>query len=247
MRQVQPRRAWIAVLATLILGLLAADVTVALLGLAEEDSPAPPPPGPPVPPRSLVAQAVARSVSIYRAPGATTPVHSLRNPNDNGAPLVFLVHDHRGDWLGVVLPVGLNGSTGWIRAGEVKLSQHGYRVVVELAAHRVTVFADATVVLTEPVGLGARDRPPPGDYYIKELLRPPDANGVYGMFAYGLSGFSNHVTDVGAGRGLVGIHGTNDASSLGRDVSLGSIHMSNAGISRLATFLPLGTPVHIRP
>jgi lipoprotein-anchoring transpeptidase ErfK/SrfK len=49
------------------------------------------------------------------------------------------------------------------------------------------------------------------------------------------------------GTGVVGIHGTNDPAGLGHDVSHGCIRMSNAGISRLAHLLPLGTPVDIHP
>ncbi|MDQ4133917.1 MAG: L,D-transpeptidase, partial [Actinomycetota bacterium] len=46
---------------------------------------------------------------------------------------------------------------------------------------------------------------------------------------------------------VVGIHGTNDPSGLGRSVSHGCIRMSNRGITALAKTLPLGTPVEIVP
>ena len=48
------------------------------------------------------------------------------------------------------------------------------------------------------------------------------------------------------GDGVIGIHGTNDASALGHDVSHGCIRMSNEGITKLARTLPLGVPVEIR-
>jgi lipoprotein-anchoring transpeptidase ErfK/SrfK len=79
------------------------------------------------------------------------------------------------------------------------------------------------------------------------LLQPPDPNGVYGAFAYGLSGFSNVLTSFAGGEGVVGIHGTNDPSSIGKDVSAGCIRMSNEGIKKLAARLPLGVPVEIKP
>ena len=53
--------------------------------------------------------------------------------------------------------------------------------------------------------------------------------------------------DFGGGDGQFGIHGTNDPSGLGRDVSHGCIRMSNAGITLLAQTLPLGVPVEILP
>ena len=110
------------------------------------------------------------------------------------------------------------------------------------------MYQGGTIVDVEPVGLGTRDTPTPGgSYYTKELLRPPNPNGPYGPFAYGLSGFSNVLTDFAGGDGVIGIHGTNDPSLLGHDVSHGCIRMSNAGITNLVSVLPLGVPVDIRP
>lgn len=68
---------------------------------------------------------------------------------------------------------------------------------------------------------------------------------MYGPYAYGLSGFSNVLTEFNGGYGVIGIHGTNDPSSIGRDVNQGCIRMSNTGITTLAAILPLGTPVEI--
>ncbi|MDP8993217.1 MAG: L,D-transpeptidase [Actinomycetota bacterium] len=243
------RRTWIAVLAGLTVLLLAANATALAVGLDDDEerpeaaAKPPPPPG-----KSIVAGAIGRRISIYAAPGAPAPSRSLSNPNENGAPLVFLVKERQGDWLHVLLPVRPNGSTGWIRASDVKLGQHSYRILIELSAHRITVFDGPNVLLSEPVGVGTRATPTPGgNYYIKELLRPPTPNGPYGTYAYGLSGFSNQLTSFAGGEGVIGIHGTNDPSSIGKDVSFGCIRMSNAGINKLAARLPLGTPVEIRP
>ena len=43
------------------------------------------------------------------------------------------------------------------------------------------------------------------------------------------------------------MHGTNDPSGLGKDVSAGCIRVDNDAITRLAAMLLLGTPVEIRP
>ncbi len=126
--------------------------------------------------------------------------------------------------------------------------------MVELGAHRITVFDGARVLLSEPIGVGTSDAPTPGGlYYTTALVRPDDAagrydpNGPYGAYAYPLSGFSEVLFDFGGGDGRIGIHGTNDPSSLGGDVSHGCIRMSNAAITTLTDLLPLGTPVVIRP
>jgi lipoprotein-anchoring transpeptidase ErfK/SrfK len=47
------------------------------------------------------------------------------------------------------------------------------------------------------------------------------------------------------GDAALGVHGNNDASVLGHDVTHGCIRMSNAKITYLAGILPLGTPVTI--
>jgi lipoprotein-anchoring transpeptidase ErfK/SrfK len=44
---------------------------------------------------------------------------------------------------------------------------------------------------------------------------------------------------------VLGLHGTGDPSSIGRDVSNGCIRMSNTGITKLAEILPLGVPIEI--
>jgi len=196
---------------------------------------------------STVAQAAGPRVGVYDSPTATTPTRTLANPQPSGAPLVFLVRETHGDWLQVLLPVRPNGSSGWVKAAEVRLTQHDYRILIELGAHRITVSEGATVIDQEPIGVGTRDTPTPGGlYYTKELLQPPDPSGPYGPYAYGLSGFSDVLPNFAGGEGVIGIHGTNDPSALGHDVSHGCIRMSNAGITKLAHMLPLGVPVEIR-
>jgi len=210
-------------------------------------APAPPPaPEPAPPPINVVATANHAKIDIFGAPQAATPVRTLSNPTESGAPLVFLVDAQQPGWLKVHLPVRPNGSMGWVRAGDVDLTQNNYRIKVELSSFRLTVWKGQETLLSEPVGIGAGATPTPGGkYYIKELLQPPNPNGVYGPYAYGLSGFSEVLTSFAGGPGVLGIHGTNDPSSVGHPVSYGCIRMSNASISALARILPLGVPVEI--
>ena len=203
---------------------------------------------------SVVAHALVPELAVYDAPGAAAAFRALANPQPSGAPLVVLVTEQRAGWLQVLLPIRPNGSTGWIRAEQVSLVTHDFRLVIELGAHRITAYQGREVLLSEPIGVGTRDAPTPGGlYYIKELFQPLDANGrlypngPYGPYAYGLSGFSEVLFDFAGGDGQFGIHGTNDPSGLGRDVSHGCIRMSNAGITLLAQTLPLGVPVDILP
>jgi len=102
------------------------------------------------------------------------------------------------------------------------------------------------VIANEPVGVGKTDSPTPGgEYYITVLIQPPRPDGLYGPFAFGLSGYSNVYQTFAGGNGAVGLHGTDNPAGLGKDVSAGCIRMSNETITRLASLLPLGTPVEI--
>ena len=205
-----------------------------------------PPPARPGGASSLVATATVASVDVYSSAGASAPASKLANPQPSGAPLVMLVREQQAGWAKVLLPVRPNGSSGWVKTDQVKITSTEYLILIGLGAHRITAFSGNSVVLDERIGLGAGGTPTPtGLFYIKELLQPPNPAGAYGPFAYGLSAFSNVLFSFGGGPGTVGIHGTNDPSSLGRNVSAGCIRMSNAGVTRLAKMLPLGVPVQI--
>jgi lipoprotein-anchoring transpeptidase ErfK/SrfK len=66
----------------------------------------------------------------------------------------------------------------------------------------------------------------------------------YGVFALGLSGHSDVLTEFGGGDGQIAIHGTNNPGDIGNDVSHGCVRVTNDAIERLSQ-LPLGTPVEI--
>lgn len=189
-----------------------------------------------------------KAVAVYDAPDAPAPKMQLSNPNSDGVERVFLVEHGQGSgWLNVSLPARPNGSTGWIKSDDVELKETYWRLRVELGAHRITVWNGADVVHTEPVGVGTAASPtPPGEYYITEALTVPSfQRSAYGPYAFGTSAHSDVYTTFGGGDGTVGIHGTGDPSSLGRDVSHGCIRLSNDGITSLIHQVPLGSPVQI--
>ncbi len=200
----------------------------------------------PAPPIAQVATAIARQVSVRDQPSGPT-VRTLANPSESGAPLTFLVTQQQGANLKVLLPTRPNGSTGWISAKVVTVAADPYRIVVQLGAHRLVAFIRNAFVLDAAIGVGTRTTPTPGGrYYIKELLKPSNPNGPYGPHAYGLSGFSNVITEFAGGDGVIGIHGTNESQLVGTDVSHGCIRLKNDDIEKLVPLLPLGTPVEIQ-
>lgn len=195
--------------------------------------------------RSVVATAIPSSVAVYEQPNGAVKT-TLSNPNENGAPLTFLQREAQQGWIRVLLPVRPNGAEGWVKAQDVRLTSHQFKIRVELAAHRLVVTEGTEVILDTPAGIGKGETPTPvGLFYTKELLEPPNPDTVYGKYAYGLSGFSNVLFEFAGADGVVGIHGTNDPTGLGKDVSHGCIRVSNEAITMLAQKLPLGVPVEI--
>jgi lipoprotein-anchoring transpeptidase ErfK/SrfK len=214
----------------------------------------PPPTSTAVPPGvSLVAQVTGPQIAVYASPHAAAPIKTLENPwllngaADRPVPQVFLVEAQRQDgWVQVLLAERPNGSTGWVRQSDVDIVQVPYRVQVNLGAHEIKVFQGTSTIYHGQVAIGAPSTPTPtGRSYIRVLLETPDPTSVYGPYAYGLSGYSDVLTEFNGGDGEIGLHGNNDASVLGTSVTAGCIRMDNEQISKLATLLPLGTPVGI--
>lgn len=198
---------------------------------------------------SIVARARGPSILVRRSP--STRSHAMRlMPRRLGRaklPLVLLVHRRRGAWLDVYLPTRPNLSRGWIRSRDVRLARDDFRVEIQLKRHRLVAWDGRRRIATEKIATGRSLTPTPtGTYFIADLIRPPDPNGFYGPYAFGLSAHSPILTSFEGGDGQVGIHGTNDPSVLGADVSHGCIRIRNTAITALAAVLPLGTPVRIR-
>ncbi|WP_431868058.1 L,D-transpeptidase family protein [Nocardiopsis eucommiae] len=193
-----------------------------------------------------IATALTDEIEVRSEPGGGEVVHTLASPNDFGADRAFLVQEDRGAWLEVLLPVRPNGSTGWIEADDVAITVTAYRVVVDMAEFSFTVTEGEEEVLSGPIGIGTGDNPtPPGEYYVTELLRPSDPDGEYGAFAFGLSGHSDTLESFAGGPGQLGLHGTDDESGLGGEVSHGCVRVSNDDVTWMAERLPIGTPVEI--
>jgi lipoprotein-anchoring transpeptidase ErfK/SrfK len=207
----------------------------------------------PEPERPEVAEAKEPSIDVYATATDAEPARQIVSGVDTSVdtiPIVFLVKEREegADRAEVFLPVRPNGSTGWVDVDDVTITSVPYRIEIGITAHRLQVFRDDEVILDEPVGVGRTDRPTPGGvYYLKELLQPPDPNGPYGTYAYGLSGFSNVLQSFNGGAGVIGIHGTNEPDKVGTDVSSGCIRLNNEAIERMVEEigLPLGTPVEI--
>lgn len=191
------------------------------------------------------------TVEVFTTPGGDSQA-SVPNRGEDGFPAVFLVRKLNVDgpddttWHEVWLPVRPNGSHGYVRGDDVSLSYHDYKLRVKLSDHRLQLFTAGQLTKEYRVGVGDDRTPTPGGtFYTKELLEPTNRGGPYGTHAFGLSGFSNTLTQFAGSDGVVGIHGTDQPASVGQDVSAGCIRMRNDDIDELARRLPLGVPVEI--
>lgn len=185
-----------------------------------------------------------------RRPWATAPrIARFPTVNAQGSEQVFPLLERTqtddGAWYQALLPIRPNGSTGWIPDRQLTLRRSDYRVDIDTSRLRLTVFRLCEPIGSYAIGIGTKDTPTPrGVFFLNSLLRPPPGS-IYGEFTYGLSAYSQVIRNWKGG-GIVGIHGTNDPTSIGKRVSHGCIRMRNADIRKLARTLPLGTLVTIR-
>lgn len=108
-----------------------------------------------------------------------------------------------------------------------------YRIIVDLSDRMLYLLDNNIVIKGYPVGIGKMlTHTPVGSYTI--INKAPNPGGPFGAYWMGLS------------RPHYGIHGTNDPSSIGHEVSHGCIRMRNEDVVQLAGIVPIGTSVTIR-
>jgi lipoprotein-anchoring transpeptidase ErfK/SrfK len=198
------------------------------------------------PPHAVSATTKGGPVQVYDLPnGAVQTTLSART--DYLQPRTFLVVEKSPDWLKVLLPMRPNNSTGWIRAVDVNLSDVPYEIHVNLGEHMLRMFKDGQEVLSSPVVIGSPRTPTPlGTFYITDPVDlKASPNGAYGAYALGLSGYSEVLFEFNGGPGQIAVHGTNNPSQVGQDISNGCVRVPNDIIVQIADQAPLGTPVII--
>jgi lipoprotein-anchoring transpeptidase ErfK/SrfK len=197
------------------------------------------------PATSHLTARTSSDLAVYARRGDAQPAATLVGSTEFGTTRVVLVTKRKGAWLKVLLPDRPNGSTGWIRASDVELRTVTDAVRVSLTERVLTWTRDGEVVLETPIAIGAPDTPTPaGRFYVTDLLDTPDG-GAYGPFAIGLSAHSETISEFAGSDGQIGLHGTSDPGSIGQAVSHGCVRVPNDVVTRLASDLPLGTPVTI--
>src|SRR4051812_13718770 len=179
-------------------------------------------------------------------------IKRLRTYTPDGTPeVVLLLNDYRRRdgrlWVRVRLPMRPNGRTGWVprsRLGGYRLTR--LSLTIDRGLQRATLYRRGKAVWRAPVGVGRPNWPtPPGRFYIRSRLLPLDTAGIYGIFAFGTSAYSNVLTDWPRG-GMVGVHGTDEPGLIPGRISHGCVRVRNSSMARLRAVVGLGTPVQIR-
>lgn len=109
-----------------------------------------------------------------------------------------------------------------------------YSITINTKGHLLTLFRDNAIFKTYKVAVGKPSTPTPkGTFRI--INRAVNPGGPFGARWLGLN----------APNGDYGIHGTNDPSSIGKDISNGCIRMYNNQVIELSSLVPIGTVVRI--
>jgi lipoprotein-anchoring transpeptidase ErfK/SrfK len=200
-------------------------------------------------PAVTATQKVPELTAYQDAAETSPPVTKLTDKTEYNIPRTYLVTDQtsRPGWLNVLLPIRPNGASGWIKASGVTLGTTDYEIRIEVGAHKLTLLKLGQPILESGVVVGADKTPtPPGRFYVTDPIDlHSQPNAGYGVFAIGISGYSNVLTSFKGGPGQLAVHGTNNPEQVGQNISNGCVRVPNDIIEKVAAQAPLGTPVTI--
>lgn len=197
----------------------------------------------PAPAPATVARFVSSVVPVYAQADDAHARFSLYATTELGTPRVMLTTAVQPDWVQVLLPLRPNGSVGWVRTVDVRLSTVPDRIDVDLATRTLTWSRDGQVLLRAPAAVGSAATPTPaGTFFVTDVL-PWDPSDGRGSWVLALNGHSDAYTTFEGGDARIAIHGTNDPSSIGNPVSNGCVRLAPEPLDELRSGVPLGTPV----
>ena len=165
-----------------------------------------------------------------------------------GSPSSLPVIGQRPGWFKIRLVTRPNGSTAWVRAADVTITDTPYRIVVNLAAEHLRLYRLGKQIMNAPAGIGTKQDPTPtGQYFVAMFEQSPSAG--YGPFILVTSAHSDAISDwEGSGDAVIGIHGPLGAAGLigtsGAALSHGCIRLPVPDLARLRQ-VPVGTPITI--
>lgn len=187
-------------------------------------------------------------LDVYAAPEDAEPMLALPATTIlETVTVVAIVEGPVDEWARVMLPVRPNGSVGWVKTADIEIFVVEGRLLVDLSEKTITYYRNGEVVLTSTVAVGTDRNPTPtGHFFVTDNVTLANPNSPWGPHALGLSGRSDTITEYNGGDGIIGIHGTNRADSIGQAASLGCVRLPNDVITAIHQMVSIGTPVEIR-
>jgi lipoprotein-anchoring transpeptidase ErfK/SrfK len=161
-------------------------------------------------------------------------------------PVVATTTTHGVRWLQVLLPGRPNSHTGWVEASIVTQTATEWRIVIDLAARKVTVYYAGHVTRAFPAVVGKPSTPTPtGSFFVEETV-PLGAYIAGAPFALALSARSDALAEFEGGPGQIALHGIANIGGIpGTAVSHGCVRLETADIAWLGDHISSGVPVTI--
>lgn len=176
---------------------------------------------------------------------ATATGWEFSNPSAFGDPFTMLVTEQRGTWAEVMVPVRPNGTLGYVDTSQVDLSEHDYRVELDISDRQLTVYQGTEVITDTSVVVGKDvTQTPTGRFYITDKTDKVPSS-FYGPNILALNGYSEQLDIFDDGVPVIALHGTSRPDQVGQAVSNGCVRLPNEVVSLLNEQLPLGTQVEI--
>jgi lipoprotein-anchoring transpeptidase ErfK/SrfK len=109
-----------------------------------------------------------------------------------------------------------------------------YSILISTEKHTLSLYKDKKFYKSYPIAVGKPSTPTPKGTF-KIINKAVNPGGPFGARWLGLS----------APNGDYGIHGTNNPTSIGKNISNGCIRMYNKDVIELYSLAPIGTSVRI--
>ena len=135
-------------------------------------------------------------------------------------------------------------------SGTIKVLVGAYEILVKKSEFTLTITLNGRYVRQYKVGIGADDRTPTGEFFVRSKLHDPDwtpgsgkvipAGDPRNILGSRWIGFDETTEVTG-----IGIHGTTEPETVGTECSAGCVRMINEDVEELTSLTPRGTRVRI--
>lgn len=127
----------------------------------------------------------------------------------------------------------------------LKIAKSAFTILVDKSQNLLFLKKNGEIIKTYAVSTGENNSTPVGLFKIEEKMEKPLWYKVGAVVRPDSPEYELGSRWMGISKGGYGIHGTNDQSSIGKQVTKGCIRMSNEDIEELCAIVPSGTDVEI--